>query len=83
MLAHIKRNVKIERLLEQFLNEMWALSEEEFKWTPEPTIMIDGKWIPNPEFKRILQIQKDLLWEIMTYNAKEEQDKKDKYIFYK
>lgn len=83
MLANMKRNFKIERILEQMLKEMWALSEEEFKWTPEPTIKIDGKWVANPEYRRVLQLQKDLLWEIMTQNAKEEQEKEDKYIFYR
>ena len=61
-LAKLKNNNSIERILEQTLREIWKVDNGDFKWTPEPVIELDGKWVRNPEFVKALHQQKAILW---------------------
>jgi hypothetical protein len=74
----MRRNARIESILQQILLEMRILDNSDFKWTPDPTILLDGKWAINPEYQRVIQLQKDLLWELITQNSAGESERRFK-----
>ncbi len=67
-LTKMQRNLHMEVILEEILWEIWNNDDSDFEWKPEPSIKLDDKYIINPEFRRVLQMQKDILWKKLSNN---------------
>ena len=62
-LAKMRGNPRIESSLDMIVREIWKVDDSEFKWTPEPLIELDGKLVINPDFRKALLEQKNIIWQ--------------------
>ena len=68
ILAKLHRNPRIERILDDIMREIWKMDDSGLRWTPEPLIELDGKLVFNPDFRKAISEQKNIIWQKLIGN---------------